>query len=445
MPKHTLAATIVLLGLFAFGAARLQKPETQNGQWGQWRGPLATGEAPGADPPVSWSESENVRWKVELPGQGHSTPVIWGDHVYVTAAIPVGEARAARFDRAPGAHDSVPVTHEHQFVAIALDRATGKMVWQTTLATALPHEGGHVTGSLVSNSPATDGEMLYAFFGSRGLYALDQAGKVVWQKKLGSMQTKHAHGEGSSPALAGETLLVNWDHEGDSFVVAFDKRTGKERWRKERSEVTSWASPIIVEFGGKQQAIVSGTDRVRSYDLATGEVLWECGGLSANVVASPVAGEGMVFAGSSYDTRALLAIRLAGAKGDVTGTDAVAWSRRRGTPYVPSPLLYQGSLYFLRHYQPILTRVVAATGEERQGPFRLSGLRDIYASPIAAAGRVYVTDRHGATLVLSHDDEPKVLALNQLDDRFSASAAVAGNELFLRGERFLYALGAEAP
>ncbi len=221
------------------------------------------------------------------------------------------------------------------------------------------------------------------------------------------MHTKHGHGEGSSPIVHDDTLLVNWDHEGPSFVVAFDKRTGKERWKVERDEPTSWATPVVVEHDGKHQVIVSGTNRVRGYDLLTGEVIWECAGLSANVVASPVAADGMVYAGSSYDTRNLLAIRLAGSTGDITGTNRVAWTRHRGTPYVPSLLLYGDVLYVVYHYQGILTRLHAKTGEERPGPFRLGGLGNIYASPVGAGGRVYITDLDGATLVITHDDTPR--------------------------------------
>ncbi|MBW3543242.1 MAG: PQQ-like beta-propeller repeat protein, partial [Planctomycetes bacterium] len=244
----------------------------------------------------------------------------------------------------------------------------------------------------------------------------------------------------ASPALHGDTLVVNWDHEGQSFVAAFDKRTGRERWKVERDEVTSWSSPIIVEHDGRSQVIVSGTSRVRGYDLATGEVIWECGGLSRNVVASPVAADGMVYAASSYDLQALLAIRLEGARGDITGTEQIAWSRRRTTPYVPSPLLYDGSLYFLRHYQGVLTRVNAQTGEEPHGPLRLSGIRNVYASPIAAAGRIYVADLSGTTVVIEPDPTPRIVAQNRLPDSFAASPAAAGRELYLRGVSTLYSL-----
>ena len=387
---------------------------------------------------MRWNESENVRWKVEIPGRGHSTPVIWRDRVFLTTAIAEGEA--SRPEVREGAHDNLTLTRLHRLVVLALNRRDGKVLWQRTVGEAVPHEGGHYTGSFASASPLTDGERLYVFFGSHGLYALDLDGNLLWQTDLGDMQTKHGHGEGSSPALFGDTLVVNWDHEGPSFLIALDKRTGKTRWRAARDEPSSWATPIVVEHAGRQQVIVSGTHRLRAYDLGTGEVVWECGGLSANIVASPVAGEGMVFAGSSYEKQAMLAIRLEGARGDITGGERVVWTRNRSTPYVPSPLLYRSALYFLRHYQNILFRLDSSTGEDRPGAMRLPEIGNVYASPVAAAGRIYITDQDGDTLVLSDEENPEVLALNRLDDHFSASAAVVGREIFLRGEEHLYCL-----
>jgi len=410
--------------------------------WPQWRGPLATGTALNANPPLVWNEVDgtNIRWKTEIPGLGHSTPIVWDDRIILTTAIAFGGALPPHPSTAPGNHDNLPVTHRHKFVALAVSRSSGRILWQQTLHEALPQEQGHRTASLASNSPVTDGEHLFVFFGSFGLYCLDLDGQLVWKVDFGPMQSLHGHGEGSSPVLYKDTLVVNWDHEGNSFLVALDKNTGKERWRVTRDEVTSWATPIIIEHAGKPQVIVSGTNRVRGYDLANGKVLWECGGLSSNIVASPVSGDGMVFAGSSYDKRALLAIRLNGAAGDITGTDQVAWSRFRGTPYVPSPLLYDGGLYFLTHYQGILSRVDARTGEERPGAFRLKGINDVYASPVAAAGRIYVTDLDGTTAVVSSGEVPRVLALNHLSEPISASAAIAGHQLVLRGDKHLYCL-----
>lgn len=416
----------------------------QSSNWGQWRGPLGTGESPDADPPVEWSDSRNIRWKASIPGHGHSTPVVWGDRIFVTTAVPFGEAMEPRYSDAPGAHDNLPVTHRHRFLVLSINRRNGEVVWSKTVHEELPHEAGHFTASLASNSPVTDGRLVIAHFGSRGLYALRSSdGSLVWKKDLGKMQTKHGHGEGSSPVLHDDTLVVNWDHEGASRVMAFHKGTGDELWKLERDEVTSWATPIVVEHAGVSQVIISGTDRVRGHELATGKVIWECGGLSANIVASPVAADGMVYAGSSYEIRAMLAIQLDGARGDITGTDQVVWTRKLRTPYVPSPLLYQGSIYFLRHYQGILTRVVAKTGEEPVGPFRLGGIRDVYASPVAAADRIYVTDRSGTTMVISHEEEPRVLATNRIDDSFNASAVLVGRELYLRGEKTLYCIADE--
>lgn len=411
--------------------------------WPAWRGPLGTGVAPEGSPPLEWSEEQNVRWKIALPGVGHSSPIVSGERVFLTAAVPTGEPLEPEPETAPGAHDNAPVTHRQAFVALAVNRADGEVLWQRTLYEELPHARAHNTATFASASPVTDGEHVFAFFGSYGLSCLDVAGQPVWGVDLGDMQVKHAHGEGSSPVLHGDTLVVNWDHEGPSFLVAFDKRSGEERWRVERDEITSWASPIVVETGGVAQVIVPGTKRLRGYDLANGEVIWECGGLSRNVVATPVAADGMLFAGSSYEKQAMLAIRLEGAKGDITGTDQVAWYRGRSTPYVPSPLLFDDALYFMHHYQGFLARVDAKTGEQPHRATRLTGLDDVYASPVGAAGRVYVTDRSGVTVVLSHEAEPRVLAHNALDDRFSASAAIAGSELFLRGERHLYCLSAQ--
>lgn len=426
----------------AFAACQQARGSDPPADWPQWRGPAGTGVSAEGNPPLEWDErsGQNIRWKATLPGRGHSTPVVWGDRIFLTTAISFGETLKPRYSKAPGAHDNIPVTQRQRFMVIALDRRDGAILWTKTVREALPHEGHHETASFASNSPVTDGKAVYAFFGSFGLFALDFEGNELWHADFKPMMPLHGHGEGSSPALYGETLVVNWDHEGDCFVAAYDTTTGKERWKIKREEVTSWASPTISDFEGKPQVIVSGTNRVRGYDLATGKVLWECGGLSTNVVASPVYADGMVFAGSSYDTRALLAIRLAGAHGNITGTKQVAWTRNKATPYVPSPLLYENSLYFLGHYQGVLTRVNARTGEDQPGAIRLAGMREVYASPVAASGRVYISDRHGATLVLDHRNNLKVLAENHLEDRFNSSAAIAGRDFFLRGEQNLYCL-----
>ena len=414
---------LVAFGFTVATAGALGQAVNPLAQWGQWRGPLATGAAPKADPPVEWSETKNIRWKTKLPGLGHSSPVVWGSLVFVTTAEMTGAKKPFTGVTPDGAHNNMNPLFDHQFAVMAIDRQTGAVVWRRTVATRQPHESTHESATWASNSPVTDGEHVLSFFGSNGLYCLDTGGRLLWSRDLGDMQVKHGHGEGAS------------------VIVALAKRTGEELWRQPRDEVTSWATPIVVTHDGQAQVVVSGTRRVRGYDLKTGAVIWEAGGLPGNIVASPVGADGMVFAAGSYEKQTLLAIRLTGAKGELTGTQQIAWQKNRSTPYVPSPLLYDGWLYYLRHYQGVLSRVNAKTGDEPSGPFRLGSVFNIYSSPVGAAGRIYVTDRNGKTLVMSNDAEPKALTLNKLDDRFSASAALVGDAIFLRGEKFLYCIG----
>ena len=310
--------------------------------WGQWRGPLGNGVATHADPPLTWSEDKNVRWKTALPGSGNSSPVVWGDQIFLTATIPHGEEQNPPAGYRPGEHDNTLKVRKSMFVVIALDRKDGQILWQTTVRDQVPHEGHHLTGSYASASPITDGKKVFAFFGSHGLYCLDLKGKVLWEKDLGDMHTKHGHGEGSSPALHGETLVVNWDHEGPSFVATFNKDTGEERWRKERDEPSSWSSPHILLHEGSPQVVISAANRIRSYQLENGKLLWECGGLSHNVVASPVSEDGILIAGSSYEKQAILGIKLTGATGDITETKQVAWIKRRDNPLRPLSPPLQG-------------------------------------------------------------------------------------------------------
>ena len=407
--------------------------------WPQWRGPLGTGEAPRSTPPTTWSETENIRWKTPIQGKGHASPIVWNDHIFLTSTDPNGEKLGPPLPQPKGAHNNLDAQRKHQFIVIALSRKTGKILWETTVRNSRPHGSTHESGTWASASPVTDGKHVYAFFGSNGIYCLDFNGRVKWEKDLGDMIVKHGHGEGASPALSKDALIVNWDHEGDSFIVALNKRDGSELWRKGRDEVTSWATPIVINEGKHEQVVVCGTNAIRSYDIRTGETIWSCRGLSNNVVASPVYSNGILFAGSSYDTRKMMAIRIREAKGDLTQTDRILWESQFRPPYVPSPLLVDNPLYYLRHYQNILTRRQADTGKETSGPFRLAGLLNIYASPVAANGNIYITDQQGNTLVIDHKN-PRPLRVNQLSEGINASAAMAGKDLLLRGTRHLYCI-----
>ena len=401
--------------------AASSRPEAAGQAWPTWRGPLGTGEAPAAKPPLEWSETRNVKWKVALPGLGKSSPIVWRDTLYVTSAVP-GDAGALKFS------------------LIALNRADGKVKWTRVLREEKPHEGHHPDGSYAAGSALTDGQRLYAWFGSRGLYAVDFTGKVLWEKSLGQMQTRNGFGEGSSVAIHDGTLVVPWDHEGADFVVALDAATGKEKWRTPREEPTTWATPLIVAAGGAPQAVLSGTNRVVGYDLASGKQLWQAGGTTMNAIPSPVFADGLAIAMGGFRGSMARAIRLADAKGDVTGTPAQAWTYEKDTPYVPSPLLYRGAVYFLKVNSGILTSLDARTGAVRFTE-RLA-IPNVYASPVAADGRIYVVGREGTTAVLEAGPAAKLLATNVLNEPTDATPALVDGELYLRGARHLYRISA---
>jgi outer membrane protein assembly factor BamB len=400
--------------------------------WPQWRGPLGTGGAPDGNPPIEWSEQQNIRWKTRLPGTGFSTPAIWGNDIYLTAAISTEVPASSGM--------SVKFTKPVKFMVVAIDRVSGKIKWERLAREEIPHEGRHPTGSWAANSPCTDGERVYAFFGSRGLYCYTTEGDLLWEKDFGDMRIRMEFGEGSSPALYKDRLIVNWDHEGQSFIVALDAATGEEIWKKNRDEGTTWATPLVAEVAGRAQVITSGTNRVRSYDFATGDLLWEDDGLTANVIPSPVAADGVVYVISGFRGNALRAIRLAGAKGDISGSSAVLWSYDQDTPYTPSPLLLGKSLYFLKSNNGILTSLNVSTGKPHYSNQRLEGIRGVYSSPVGVQDRVYVLGRDGVTLTLRHGPEFTVMATNTLDDKFDASPVIVGDELFLRGHQYLYCI-----
>jgi outer membrane protein assembly factor BamB len=441
-----LAAVFCLVLLATLATA---SPDTQGSRhWPQWRGPLMTGVAPHGNPPLEWSETKNVRWKVEIPGKGSASPVVWGDLIFIQTAVPTENKVAAAPPSEPAPEPAagprqrgprgIPPEAELEFTLLALRRSDGKLLWKKVLRTEVPHEGTHQTGSWASNSPVTDGEHVYAFFGSRGVFALDMKGKLKWEKDLGDMRIKLGFGEGASPALYKDRLIINWDHEGESFVVALDKRSGKELWRVKREEATSWTTPLVVEHNGGAQVVTSATSRIRSYDLADGKLLWESDGMTANTIPTPVAEGGMLYLTSGFRGNSLMAVKLDAARGNLSETQAVVWRFDRDTPYVPSPLLYNGRLYFLKSNNGILSCFDARTGRKLYGPQRIESVPNVYASPVGAAGRIYLFGREGGAAVLADGPEFKLLAQNTLEDGFDASPAIVGNEMYVRGKKYLY-------
>jgi outer membrane protein assembly factor BamB len=402
---------------------------------------------------VEWSEEKNIKWKVAIPGTGHATPVTWENQIFVLTAEATGKEQAApaiapaterrtepsSSRRGRGMRRPPPPTSELAFTILSINRQTGETVWKQVCRKEVPHEGHHSTTTFASASAVTDGEHVFAFFGSRGLYCFDMKGDLQWEKDLGDMNILMTFGEGSSPTVSGDTVVVVWDHEGDSFVYALNKRSGEVLWQKSRDERTSWATPAVAEHEGKKQVIVSATGAVRGYDLETGDVLWECGGMTRNVIPTPPVDQGIVYVMSGFRGSAAKAIRLGG-RGDLTDTDAVIWSLNRGTPYVPSPVLYRGTLYFCQITDGILTCLDALSGEPYYSQERLEHISSVYASPVAADERIYLVGREGTTVVLKHSTELEILATNTLDDPIDASPAIVGDELLLRGHQHLYCI-----
>ncbi|MEE2965538.1 MAG: PQQ-binding-like beta-propeller repeat protein [Acidobacteriota bacterium] len=446
---------LVAIGLTLISTTATAQTADAEHFWGQWRGPDATGVAPHGDPPTQWSETENIAWKVEIPGRGSASPVVWGDRVFLLTAVPVGEPVAMATPDAAAEPSSVArgngrrgrrggrgprAFRLHQFTVMAIDRATGEVAWQQIAREAVPHEGfQEPNGTYASGSAVTDGEHLFAFFGSWGLYAYDLDGNLQWEVDLGTRRMRNAFGEGTTPALHGDTLVVTWDHiGGQSFIVALDKSTGVERWRANRDEIDTWATPLIVEHDGRAQVIAPAMDRVYGYDLETGEIVWQSRGTTMNAIPSPVHADGIVYVMSGYRGSNLQAIRLSDARGDIAGTDAILWQLDRDTPYVPSPLLYGNALYVIKSNDGILSVFDPVTGTPHYQLQRLAGVPNIFASPVGAAGRVYIAGRDGTTLVIAHGPRYEVVASNTLDDGFDASPAIVGDELYLRGAQFLY-------
>jgi outer membrane protein assembly factor BamB len=414
--------------------------------WPAWRGPNLNGVSPKGNPPVKWSETENVKWKVKLEGDAsNSSPVIWSNKIFFQSAIKTdkqGKPEASSTNEGAGRRrgpGGSPPANTYKFNLVCLDRNSGKQLWVKTVCEVLPHQGHHANHGFASFSPVTDGKLVWANFGSRGVHCFDLDGDLKWSKDLGQMNTVMGFGEGGSLAVAGDAVVAVRDHEGDSSVVVLNKKTGEILWKKQRDEPTSWATPLPVEVNGKVQVVTSATNLIRSYDPQTGDIIWQCSGQTRNVIPSPVAGFGMVYCTSGYRGSSLQAIEL-GRTGDLSNTDAVKWHVKEATPYVPSPLLYGDKLYVCSVNKPIISCYNAKTGEAYFLKERLEKLNGIYASPAGAAGRVYFIGRNGVACVLKNSGKFEVLAVNNLDDNVDCSPAFVDNDMYIKGKENLYCL-----
>ena len=430
--------TVLLFGIIASGISG-------EGDWAYWRGPDSDGMARG-DAPLNWSDTENVRWKIPVPGLGQSSPVLWGDRIFITTAIQTGSAPkkepAPKSGRGGFNMAAQGPQAEHKFDVLCIDRKTGEILWQRTATTAAPHEGFHGQyGSFASNSPVTDGRHVYAFFGSRGIYCYDMDGNLLWGKDFGvKMRMRMAFGEGMAPVLSGDRLILVFDHEEDSFMVVLDKNSGKEIWKVARDEGSEWAAPLVVEYEGRKQIITNGTNKVRSYDFNSGEVIWECGGLGANPIPAPVRQDDLVFVMTGFMNPNLMAIRLGGT-GDLTGTDYIVWNQTRGNSYTASPVLFENKLYVLTD-DAKFSCYNARTGEPYYHQERLPGVFSFKSSPVGANGKLYIASENGVVLVLKMGEKFEVLATNTMPDQmFVATPAISDGEIFLRSQTQLFCIG----
>lgn len=411
--------------------------------WTKYRGPKDDGVAVG-DAPTEWSDTKNVAWKIEIPGRGHSSPVLWGDRIFVTTAVPTAgeEATGAASGGGAGGRGAGGGAgkKDHTIVVMSLDAKTGKLIWQREAAKVSPHEGYHFRyGSFASNSPTTDGKLLYAFFGSFGLYVYDLDGKLAWKKSFNPMRMRNEFGEGVAPVLYGDKLLLKFDGEQNSHFLVLDKTTGKEIWRVDRDEVSSWSPPLVVDVKGKKQVIISASAKTRAYDLENGKVIWECAGLGTNVIPAPVLFEDTVIVMSGHRSPNLQAIRL-GKEGDLTNTDAVIWQNQRGNSYTPAPVLHEGKLYMVTD-NGMLSCLNAKTGEPYYLQQRLPKPYSFKASPVAANGKLYLATENDDVVVVKLGEKFEVLATNTLADQmFIATPAIANGSIYLRGQKTLFCI-----
>jgi len=407
-----LSATIVL---FAAGLAATLAPFASGAEnWPRWRGPDGSGVSSETQLPRQWSTTKNVRWKVEVPGNGSSSPIVWGERLFITSALDEGARRLVH----------------------CLDRATGQTLWRREIDDEWPEITSALTGHAAA-TPVTDGERVVAMFGNAGVVCYSLDGQQRWRRRFGEFESEL--GLASSPMLFEDRVILVCDHDGtrfgsfDSFLIALDLKTGEEVWNTDRRGLfRSWSTPIIVPTaGGASELIVNAQEAVRGYDPRTGKELWRIDGMTGWVTPSPVFGHGLVFAASGKDGPTL-ALRPGG-RGDVTGTH-VAWQHDRGAPYVCSPLLY-GDYLYVHNEHGVLTCFEAATGAVRYRE-RLAG--KFVASGIAAAGAIYITNDEGLTYTIAAGPEYRLIATNTLEEEVLASPAVSDGCIFLRTQRRLY-------
>ncbi len=412
--------------------------------WPQWRGPDGLGISSEKNLPSQWSATKNIKWKTPIPGRAHSSPIVWGNKVLLTTAVEgpvVPGAKAVKHmagDKEFLHPDSIGADRKHAFKVICVDKETGKILWEQTAFEGTPYDNRHRKSSYAASTPVTDGKHVYAFFGTEGLYAYDMKGKLTWKADLGKLGTV-GMGTGTSPILHDNLLIMQCDEENGaaSFIVALDKKTGKEVWKAARKVQVSWATPLLVRTAKRAELVTVGSETIVAYDPATGKELWRHKGVESNAIPSPVANSATVFIVAGSPTKIAMAIPLGGS-GDLT--DSVTWKYSKGTAYVPSPILYGDHLY-LTTDRGILTCLDAKTGEVKYEGGRVPIPATFTASPVAFGGRILLTSEDGDTFMVKAGAKHEVVGSNSVGEPVFASPAIAEGNILIRGEKNLYCIG----
>ena len=420
-------------------------------RWPQFRGPGASGIGTGS-PPLEWNgeSGKNVLWKTEIPGLGHSSPVIWGDRIYVTSSVPASGVPAVKLGLY-GNIEPVEGEGEQSFNLYCIDRKTGRILWQRTAAQTQPEIKRHPKSTHANPTPATDGRYIAAFFGSDGLFVYDMNGKLVWQKDFGLLDSAFfvaptaQWGFASSPVIHNGKLIILADVLKNSFLTALDVKTGKELWRTERKDVPTWGTPAVAPYtaGGakREQVVVNGWKHIGGYDLETGKELWKLEGGGDIPVPTPVYADGLIVITNAHGPgRPIYAIRT-DAEGDITKTkSAIAWSHERAGNYMQTPLLH-GGIAYLCYDNGVLSAYDLKSGERLYQQRLGTGMSGHSSSPVGVADRLYITNEDGKTYVLAAGREYKLLGENELGETVMATPAIADGVIYMRGRRHLFAIG----
>jgi outer membrane protein assembly factor BamB len=428
------------------------RPASPDVNWPQFRGSRGDGVAYGANLPVTWSNTNNVVWSCPIPGKGWSSPIVWGERVFVTSAVCPGAVVAMTEARGFSEHvQGVTSAAEHQYMLYCVDWRTGKPLWSRCAHEGVPPRPIHPKNSYATETPTTDGERVYACFGDIGVFCYDMDGRELWSRKWGSFRLDWSWGPAASPVLHGDLLFVLNDNREKSFLVALDKRTGRDVWRVDRDERSNWCNPFVWQHPLRTEIVTSGSGRVRSYDLK-GTLLWELRGMSGVTVPTPFAADGLLYtaSGCSHSARRPVYAIRPGASGDISlGEDAtsnahVAWCQRRAAAYVTSPLVYDGLLYVLLD-RGQLSAYDAASGQPVYGNQRLAAGRVPFsASPWAYDGKVFCLSEAGDTYVVQAGPDFRVLHVNRLGEPAMATPAVARDSVVLRALTRLYRIAKTA-